>query len=261
MNKTDIEWCDQTWNPVTGCLHDCPYCYARQMVQRWQGYDFEGEVTTLNPYDGPALLSEPLTISSKHGKKRKAAFPFGFDPTFHEYRLDEPIRVKHPQTIFVGSMADLFGGWVPTKWIVDIFDACRAAPQHRYLFLTKNPERYMELDGMALLPREDNFWYGSTATNCNAPIFWSDKHNTFASMEPLLAPMREPPDSFKLNVKWVILGAETGNRTEKVVPERSWVEPVVAHCKNNGISVFMKDIMEPIWGDPLLRECPWEVAE
>lgn len=21
MNKTKIEWCDMTWNPVTGCLH------------------------------------------------------------------------------------------------------------------------------------------------------------------------------------------------------------------------------------------------
>lgn len=29
MNKTGIEWTDFTWNPVTGCLHDCPYCYAR----------------------------------------------------------------------------------------------------------------------------------------------------------------------------------------------------------------------------------------
>jgi len=29
MNKSKIEWCDSTWNPVTGCLHGCEYCYAR----------------------------------------------------------------------------------------------------------------------------------------------------------------------------------------------------------------------------------------
>ena len=23
MKKTKIEWCDSTWNPVTGCLHGC----------------------------------------------------------------------------------------------------------------------------------------------------------------------------------------------------------------------------------------------
>ena len=28
MNKSLIEWCDFTWNPVTGCQHGCPYCYT-----------------------------------------------------------------------------------------------------------------------------------------------------------------------------------------------------------------------------------------
>lgn len=28
--KTKIDWCDASWNPVTGCLHGCEYCYARQ---------------------------------------------------------------------------------------------------------------------------------------------------------------------------------------------------------------------------------------
>lgn len=27
--KTKIDWADTTWNPVTGCLHGCAYCYAR----------------------------------------------------------------------------------------------------------------------------------------------------------------------------------------------------------------------------------------
>ena len=30
INKTKIEWCTHTWNPVTGCRHGCPYCYARK---------------------------------------------------------------------------------------------------------------------------------------------------------------------------------------------------------------------------------------
>lgn len=32
MNRSKIEWCDHTWNPITGCLHNCPYCYAKRMV-------------------------------------------------------------------------------------------------------------------------------------------------------------------------------------------------------------------------------------
>ncbi len=38
MNKTKIEWCDYTWNPVTGCLNGCEYCYAKKIVQRFQGW-------------------------------------------------------------------------------------------------------------------------------------------------------------------------------------------------------------------------------
>ena len=37
MNKTKIDWCDSTWNPVTGCLHGCKYCYARGIANRFGG--------------------------------------------------------------------------------------------------------------------------------------------------------------------------------------------------------------------------------
>lgn len=39
MNKTKIEWADSTWNPVTGCLHGCEYCYARRIANRFAGCD------------------------------------------------------------------------------------------------------------------------------------------------------------------------------------------------------------------------------
>ena len=35
MNKTKIDWADMTWNPVTGCLHGCEYCYARKIANRF----------------------------------------------------------------------------------------------------------------------------------------------------------------------------------------------------------------------------------
>ena len=28
----NIEWAKWSWNPVSGCKHDCPYCYARDTV-------------------------------------------------------------------------------------------------------------------------------------------------------------------------------------------------------------------------------------
>ena len=84
----------------------------------------------------------------------------------HRYRLNQPERQAEPQTVFVCSMADLFGRWVPTSWIAEVLDACRRAPQHRYLFLTKNPARYLQLDYMGLLPHENNFWYGRYIVAC-----------------------------------------------------------------------------------------------
>lgn len=37
MNKTKIEWCDITWNPVWGCKNNCSYCYARKIAKRFAG--------------------------------------------------------------------------------------------------------------------------------------------------------------------------------------------------------------------------------
>ena len=35
--KTKIDWADATWNPVTGCLHVCEYCYARKIAELFGG--------------------------------------------------------------------------------------------------------------------------------------------------------------------------------------------------------------------------------
>lgn len=191
MNKTKIEWCDSTWNPVTGCRHGCPYCYAQRIAKRYGGWTTSGKKTTDNFFKDPPELQGPLLLKRNDGKVVNAPYPFGFTPTFHRYRLDEPSKKTKGQTIFVCSMADLFGRWVPTRWIVEVLDACRKAPQHRYLFLTKNPKRYIELDSMALLPHEDNFWFGSTVTKGEDPATWMENIGChwFISVEPLLGPV------------------------------------------------------------------------
>ena len=155
MNKTKIDWATMSWNPVTGCRHGCPYCYARRTATRFNA-----------GLEDPTPLACGLHVLPE--KIKATPYPYGFEPTLHRYRLGQPQNTKEPQTVFVCSMADLFGRWVPTSWIVEVLDACRKAPQHRYLFLTKNPARYLELDHLALLPHESNFWYGSTVANMDA---------------------------------------------------------------------------------------------
>jgi hypothetical protein len=36
FNRTNenVDWAKWTWNPVTGCLHNCVYCYARDIAER-----------------------------------------------------------------------------------------------------------------------------------------------------------------------------------------------------------------------------------
>ncbi len=255
MNKTKIEWCDSTWNPVTGCLHGCEYCYARKIAHRFGRPDTDG---ILDPLSGGKLheIDQPI-ISGKTGKI--IPYPYEFSPTLLKYRLDNPQKWKKPRTIFVCSMADLFGSWVPTKWIVEVLDACRAAPQHRYLFLTKNPSRYLELNELALLPHDDNFWYGSTAAYPETDqMAWSNAFNTFVSIEPMLGRFGRPCPGALHDIDWFIVGAETGNRPGKIIPEKIWVQEVVDYCKSSGKPIFMKDSLIPIVGEEnMRREFPW----
>ena len=102
MNKTGIEWTDYSWNPITGCLNGCPFCYARKLA--------EGRL------------------------RGRAGYPEvkPFDPMFHPDRIDEPKHVKEPSWIFAVSMGDMFSPGIKPKWINRVFDTIRSTPQHQY---------------------------------------------------------------------------------------------------------------------------------
>lgn len=244
--KTKIEWTDATWNPVTGRLHGCDYCYARGIAKRFG--------CGLLPVSGEnlAVLDTPVVDNGK-----TYPYPFNFLPTFHKYRLNEPARWTKPRTIFVCSMADLFGDWVPDEWIAEVFKACEAAPQHRYLFLTKKPERYRALYEKKALPYFDNFWFGSTVTKASDSYTWfiDTPYHSFVSVEPILEPVGSwdgnPPE-------WIIVGAETGNRKVKIVPDERWIFDLYTDCRDMGVPLFMKDSLMPIVGERnMIREFPW----
>ena len=241
MNKTKIDWATMSWNPVTGCRHGWPYCYARRTATRFNA-----------GLEDPAPLAGGLHVLPE--KIKATPYPYGFEPTLHRYRLGQPQNTKEPQTVFVCSMADLFGRWVPTSWIVEVLDACLAAPQHNYLFLTKNPRRYTELDELALLPRRENFWYGTTTTEAGQSYFISEHHKTFTSVEPMTGPLFA--EAGGILVDWVIVGAETGQRKDKVVPERAWVEDLLGACREEDVPVFMKGNLAGVWGKDLVQETP-----
>ena len=289
MKKTKIDWADSTWNPVTGCQHDCKYCYARGIAER-----FGGHLATLSgkPVQPDAKKWE-FRRETNHvldeamiGAGKKMPYPFDFEPTLYRYRLDQPSKWSEPRTIFVCSMADLFGAWVPDEWIKQVFEACEAAPQHRFLFLTKNPGRYCHLERAGIMPKGDNFWFGATFDHSNWPghdgphkipgrpttfalhgkmvhdagDFYYPAYpekNRFVSFEPLLYDIGAHIGS--TGTQWHIIGAETGNRKGKVATRREWVEHIVEYSDKHHIPVFMKESLRELMGGDFRQEFPWEI--
>ena len=280
MNTTSIEWCTRSWNPVTGCRHGCSsngksWCFARDIAIRFAGggYDKNGIcISSPNEQGGDGLhdLEEPEYKWTKAGKLIKAAYPHCFEPTFHRYRLGEPAAVTQPQNVFTVDMGDLFGEWVPEKWIWAVADACAAAPQHNYLFLTKNSTRYNAITKRGILGSKftlimgdasDHIWFGASATGqamaTNALLHLEGASyfsHTFMSIEPLMLPMKL---SFRMErLGWVIVGAMTGPGAAAHQPRREWVADIVDQCRAAGVPVFLKNNLAGIWGEQLIQEYP-----
>ena len=298
--KTKIDWVDATWNPVTGCLHGCEYCYARRIAERFYGsWDEPGkrtngsnefklfsaqelmqmtslELSEMNSYDTPFLKWVFYKNGSFEGK-RAVPYPFGFEPMFHRYKLDEPQHWKKPRNIFVCSMADLFGEWMPDEWIREVIAACDAAPQHRYLFLTKNPARYKELRSIwpsfeetDIEKSRPHMMLGASATNDAQMKAAYDSDADWVSIEPIHEPLL--PEWFVSSIssddgqgivfprwEWVIIGAETGNRKDKIIPKKEWIQEIADICLQEGTPVFMKESLRTLMGDDFRQEFPWEV--
>lgn len=214
MNRTKIEYCDLTWNPVTGCLHGCSYCYARRMAIRLRG---------------------------------RAGYPEQdpFMPIFHKTRLKEPAEVKDPKRILVSSMGDLFGEWVPPTWVEAVLKATREAPQHDYLFLTKNPEFYWVFQHGF----QRYHWAGTTV--CDQRMLDNIKHINnlkrpgvrFVSFEPLLGPidLEGFSKTESWNIGWIIIGAQTNPVKQ---PKEEWIMSILEFAEQWDTPIFMKDNLD-----------------
>jgi protein gp37 len=162
---------------------------------------------------------------------------------FHPDRLSQPAKVKKPSKIFVCSMADLFGDWVPREWIESVLSQALKNPWHTFQFLTKNPKRLQEFN-----PWPENCWVGCTITNqedMNERVGYllnADARVRFISHEPLLSEIRQSQawwHKTSLLLQWAIIGAMTGPGAVKPKPE--WVQCLVDQYRAAGVPVFLKD--------------------
>lgn len=202
VNRTKIEWTDYSWNPITGCKHDCWYCYAKRLTQRF-----------------------------------KKIFPNGFEPTFYPERLKEPWELKKPSKIFVCSISDLFASWTPKEWRDAVLNSLEKCPiQHIFQLLTKQPHL---ISKEYCFP--NNVWVGATVTN-EFETWKIDElrerilcNTIFVSFEPLLGHIE--PD---LNgVQWVIVGKLTGSK--KIKLKNDWLIEIREACRFYRVPLFEKN--------------------
>jgi len=220
-----ISWAAWSWNPVTGCLHGCDYCYARAI---------------------------------SNDEKFSLAFPAKFTPLFHHERLDAPANTVIPRKhhghplldctpgcpscayrrVFVCSMADLYGRWVPDEWINQVHTSMLTSPWWEYLLLTKFPARYVGLD----LP--PNAWVGTSVDEQKRVRIAEDAFRQIDGVKHKwlsLEPLREPLEFTDLSMfDWVVIGAQTETRQPTGVvpafaPPIEWVARIISQAREAGV--------------------------
>jgi ParB/RepB/Spo0J family partition protein len=212
LNKQDndaIEWARWSWNPVTGCLHNCPYCYARDLAEKYYPQKFE-----------PSIVPEALSAPVNAAPPKEAATDLGL------------------KNIFTCSMADLFGNWVPKEWIEAVLGITRQAKQWNFLMLTKFPQRLAEFE----FP--DNVWTGTTV-DCQARVAVAERAMRqvksavkWVSIEPMIEPITM---DFSV-VQWVVIGgARASAQTPAWRPPRRWVIDATHRAMQRGCAVYHKD--------------------
>jgi len=219
--KNKIGWCNTTWNPVWGCRNECPYCYARIFSNRFRNVIADKE----NKWSRGRIYQGEIANRLRH-----------FVPTLLFSHLYKKLP-KKPQRIFIGSMSEI-AHW-NHHWVDDVISRIKLHPRHIYQFLTRHPKVYLNYN----FPK--NCWLGMTITDTKDFNYLeyqkfkiSNPDNLkFISFEPLLNEV-----SINLeNIDWVILGAETGSRKDKVFVKRCWIESILINCYKKGIPVYIKD--------------------
>lgn len=218
-----IEWAQWSWNPISGCLHNCPYCYARDIAQ-------------------DKYVSLPVDER--------------FSPTFYPNRLVMPSRTKVPdlmaiddpirriglRNVFTCSMADLFGKWVPVEWIEAVLGQIAANPQWTFLLLTKFPIRMAEFD------YPPNTWIGTTVDRQYAveraeKAFTKIRAGGYQGVAWLSCePMMERLTFSSLEMfDWVVMGgASRSSETPAFAPPQRWISHLVAQADACNLPIYQK---------------------
>jgi protein gp37 len=234
MAKTKIEWCDATWNPMSGCskISDgCKFCFAERMAHRLQAMGTKG-------------------------------YEKGFEVTLHPERLKEPWHWKKPRRVFVCSMGDLFHDDVPESFIIDVisyaeqYSTWLRGSESTFIFLTKRPERMADIWKKMFSSkspiRPESLWFGVSISNQKDADRWITiilqipAAKRLVSVEPMLENinlgyyLRGGFRSSLPPIDWVIAGCESGPHRRPF--DLDWARDLRDQCKAAQVAFFIKQL-------------------
>jgi len=222
---------DKGWNPIkmqlddgynylkggyhcTHCSPGCAHCWAEALNKR-----FGNGI----PYDNREVRLE-----------------------IDENTLAQPAKWRKPQIVFVCHLMDLFHEQVPDEVIFQVFKAMANAPQHRFLVLTKRPERMLNITPEIhwRLGGLDHIYLGVTICNqqeadYKIPLLLLNNHfkQNWLSIEPMLGAVEIPQEQLK-QLDWVVVGGESGKGARPMHPD--WVRKVCNDCQEAGTPFYFK---------------------
>jgi protein gp37 len=233
-----IEWCMATWNCILGCSivsPGCHNCYAMAMARRLKGI----ALAKIARGKDPGRHRHYIQVIGDNGRWNGNVF-------LVPEALNDPLRWRRPQIIFVNSMSDLFHENLSVEDIGKVCDVMARANHHIFQVLTKRASRMQEL--LAGQLREfaglEHIWWGVSVENRPHGLPRIEHlRNTparvrFLSVEPLLEDLG-PIDL--TGIHWVIAGGESGVCCRPM--EADWVTSVRDQCQSQGVPFFFKQ-----WG-------------
>jgi len=175
------------WNPVKGkCVYNCNYCFVKRFYKKYN----------LNVPDKPYLDKKEFVNLGKH------------------------------KFIFICDNLDLFHPYIPGLFILEIINHINKYTENRYLFLTKNPERY--LNYISLLRMKNIFLGVTIESNIIKTENTPEQLERFIAIKNIKAYYNiktliciEPIMNFNLstfmiklkfaNPDYIVIGADSGN--------------------------------------------------
>lgn len=256
MKNSKIAWTDDTENIIrikgtkafycTKVSPGCKNCYAEVMSQRIAAMCHDENIWKYKVYEYPPELELRRDIMKGWSQR------------------------KNSKKLFVSSMTDVFGEFVPEEWVYEILDAMIAAPKQTFQVLTKRAERMRVSVNQFCIDRKiiklpENIWLVVSvedqewATKRLPELLQTNCSVRGLSCEPLLGNVNlglagtapklwgygyVPVGSL---LHWVIIGGESGRNARPMHPD--WARNILNECKEADVAVFFKQ-----WGNWL----PWE---